>query len=405
MGLSPIAEDIAVASEKPGDKVTVRVFRSVFEMEEIRSVWTSWNCHPNSDIDFYLTVNRLRPEIIRPHVVVLYRDGHPEAMLIGRMVKEQIGFRLGYWTIFRLEARLLRITYGGLLGNSTEENCGILVRSVLDSLCQGEADVARLSHVRADSPLFRSATTLPGFASRDYVPSIQVHRTLNLSPTAREFQESLSKKVRKNLRWQAKKFLEDYKNNVKLACFRDSSDLDRMIREVEEVAKKTYQRGLGVGFEDSHETRERLRHEADKGWLRMHLLYVNDRPSAYWWGTVYGKTFHSVAMGYDPGLARYSPGMFLVVRVIESLCGGESGGGVETVDFGLGDAQYKDVLGNEHWQDASLFIYASTLKGLALFMLNTPMALASHVVGKGLEKTRLLQRVKTLWRRRLRSGD
>ena len=49
--------------------ISVRVIRTTEEVEDIRDTWTSWQHHPNIDIDFYLTVNRLRPQILRPHVM------------------------------------------------------------------------------------------------------------------------------------------------------------------------------------------------------------------------------------------------------------------------------------------------------------------------------------------------
>ena len=57
--------------------LTTRIIRTREEIEDIRDLWVSWQSHPNSDIDFYLTVQRLRPKIVRPHVIVVYNDGRP----------------------------------------------------------------------------------------------------------------------------------------------------------------------------------------------------------------------------------------------------------------------------------------------------------------------------------------
>jgi hypothetical protein len=385
--------------------LNVRILRSPGELEEIREVWTSWQHHPNIDIDFYLTVNRLRPQILRPHVMVLYRDNHPDALLIGRIVNERIAFSIGYKTILKPKARILRIAYNGLLGNLSPANSEVLVNEILSTLRHGESDLAAFSHVRADSPVYQAARQVPGFLSRDFFPRFQLHRSMTVPATVEDFNQRLSKKVRKNQKWQAKIILQDFSGNIRIDCIREMDGLERMIRDVEEIARKTYQRGLGVGFEDTAEMHERLRLEAEKGRLRAFILYIVDRPCAFWVGTVYQRTFHSDFMGYDPEYGRYSPGMFLMMRVIEGLCEGQGSTDVAQIDFGLGDAQYKEILGNCTWQEASMFIYAPTLKGLALFLLKTPMAFVDHAVRKGLEKTQLLQRVKALWRRRVRGKE
>ena len=380
--------------------ISIRTFRTPSEIEEIREVWKSWQYHPNADIDFFLTVNRVRPQILRPHVMVLYRDNRPEAMLVGRIVNERIAFKIGYKTILKPRARMLRIASNGLLGNLSRANSEVLVKKILDTLRRGESDLAVLSNVRADSLVYQAATRVPGFLSRDFFPRLQPHRSMTIPATVEDFHRRLSPKVRKNSKWT--KLLREFPNRLRIDCIRETDGLERMFRDVEEIAGKTYQRGLGVGFQDSTEMRERLSLEAERGRLRAFILYLAGRPSAFWVGTVYQRTFHGDFVGYDPEYGQYSPGMFLMMRVIEGFCKGQGSGDVAQIDFGCGDAQYKQILCHEQWQEASLLIFAPNVKGFALFLLKTPMALAEHAVRKGLEKVRLLQRVKTLWRRHAR---
>lgn len=94
-------------ADKAGGQLAVRVFRSLSEVEEIRSVWTLWNDHPNSDIDFYVLLTQLRLEIVRPHIIVLYRDERPQAMLIGRVLEQRLKFKIGYQTVLKPKARVL----------------------------------------------------------------------------------------------------------------------------------------------------------------------------------------------------------------------------------------------------------------------------------------------------------
>ncbi|MGB7149483.1 MAG: GNAT family N-acetyltransferase, partial [Terriglobales bacterium] len=92
----------------------------------------------------------------------------------------------------------------------------------------------------------------------------------------------------------------------------------------------------------------------------------------------------------------FSPGTFLMTKILEQFCAE----GVEEVDFGLGDAPYKQRFGNCWWEEASIDIFAPTLKGLRINALRTPAIFTEQVVKKTLEKTQILPRIKRLWRNR-----
>jgi CelD/BcsL family acetyltransferase involved in cellulose biosynthesis len=180
-------------------------------------------------------------------------------------------------------------------------------------------------------------------------------------------------------------------------CFRETQELELMFHDVEEIAGKTYQRGLGVGFIDNDENRIRLNLEADKGWLRMYVLYVGAKPCAYWWGTVYKNTFHSCALGFDPAFRRYSPGVYLLMKALENLCSD----GVRQLDFGLGDARYKKQFGTDCWEEATVNVFAFTIKGLALQLSLRVCSILDGVGRRMIQKTGITDWLKTSWRRRL----
>jgi CelD/BcsL family acetyltransferase involved in cellulose biosynthesis len=382
------------------EQLTTKVLRTVPEVEALRSVWEGWQCHPNSDLDFYLAVLRSVPGVLRPHIIMVFRDGHADAMLVGRREDTRLDFKIGYASFFKPRARALTFIYGGLLGNACPDSCRTLTHEVMKSLRGGEADVAFFNHLRVESPLYASLAGLTGFLTRDHFPTVQTHWSLNLPNSPEEFWAQLSTKTRNTQRRRAKRLLEDHSADVRTICFQDSSELDRMIRDVERVAQKTYQRGLGVGFSDSRDMRERLYLKLRKGWLRTYVLYVADKPRAFWSGTLYHGEFHGDVVGYDPEYSAYSPGMYLMIRAIEGFCNRNGDEKVSVVDFGLGDAQYKEELCNSRWQDATVYLFAPTLRGLALNAVRTPIILLDRIGRKVLERAKLLQRVKKMWRTR-----
>jgi hypothetical protein len=374
----------------------VKVLRAIPELEEIREVWESWPGNRDSEIETYLTFVRSSPETERPHVLVVYRQGRPDAILVGRIDQGKIRCRLGYFGMgFR--ARIMCFVYGALRGNPSSQNCELLVNEILQSLSLGEADAAYLNFLKRESDLCRLATHRPGLLCRDYIRVAQQHFGAALPATVGAFYGGLSYLTRQKAKQKQRKLLKDYGGDVRIRCFRDAAELESLFRDVEQVAKKSYQRGLGVGFIDSPKMREQFRLKAEKGWLRAYILYIADRPGAFWVGDVNGTTFGSDYTGYDPEFEKYSPGMYLIVKILEGFCDGNREG-VTEVDFSPGAAQWKEVLSNRVWQEDSVYIFAPSIKGISLNLVRSFVVGMDQAIKKALAHTRLLRRIKKRWR-------
>ena len=377
---------------------SVRILRQIPDLEEIRTVWESWPGNRDSEMESYLTFMRSNPSVIRPHILVLYRSGKPDAILVGRIDAGRISCRLGYLHLDP-SAKILYFVYGAFRGNESKENSALLVTNILESLRVGEADVAYMNYLRDDSELFRLCVKTPSLLCRDYVRLQQPHFAAILPNSTEEFYRGLSS----NARWQAKnkekKLIKEFAGDVRIQCFRKTADLDTLITDVEKVAKTSYQRGLGVGFADSPLTREGLRLKAERGWLRGYVLYLGGSPSAFWIGDINDGTFGSDYLAYNAEVGKHSPGMYLTLKVIEGFCQNSSEG-VRAIDFATGHAQYKEVLSNQQWNEASVHIFAPTLKGIALNLSKTLIAGLDQLIKKALSRTGLLQQIKKSWRGR-----
>jgi hypothetical protein len=384
------------------DEVCVKVLRSVSELDAIRQVWASWPGNRDSEIGSYTRFVQSSTSTLRPHVVAVFRGSTPEAILVGRVDLGHITCRLGYWRV-NLPARILYFVYGALRGNASLENCDVILRSVLRSLSDHEADVAYMNFLRTDSELYRLATERPWLLNRDYVRTSQRHFVTSLPSSVEEFYKALSSGARWQTKSKQKKLLKDFRGEVKIRCFREPSELGAMIRDVEQVAGKSYQRGLGVGFVGGPEALEALRFKAERGWLRAYVLYLADRPCAFWIGDVNEGTFGSDYLGYDAEFAKYSPGMFLILKTIEGFCDG-SHERVTEVDFATGYAQYKEVLSNREWRETGVYIFAPTFKGIALNVLRTAISGTDQVVKGALSRMGLLQKIKKRWRDHARAS-
>jgi Acetyltransferase (GNAT) domain len=377
--------------------VEVRVARSVEDVEAIREVWSSWKGHRDSDIDFCLRFVWSRPEVIRPHVIVIYRAGHADAMLVGRLERSQMKSQIGYLHLPGISSRSLMFSYGGLLGNPSPENTKALVGSIVSVLRQGEADMAMLDHPTVGSPLYENVLLGCGFATRDHCVRPESHSVMALPASVEELYRSFSQGLRAEIRRKKKKLLADFGEGVVIRCYRAPEELESALPAVEDIARNTYQRGLGVGFQDTPQMRQRLSFCAEKGWLRIYVLAISGKPCAFWVGTLSNSVFVSDYNAYDPKFRDYSVGTYLLAEVVEDFCDE----GVKAVDFGFGEAEYKSRFANVAHAEASLRIFAPKPRGVALNLVRTATGLMDDTLRKALERTDLLPKIRRFWRARL----
>jgi Acetyltransferase (GNAT) domain len=379
-------------------QLTLRVARSVNEIEEIRGIWTEWQSNPISDIDNYLSLMRSRPEIESPHVMLIYRDSCLDSILVGRLERTRISCALGYLKLFQPEVRTLCISHEGFLGNQSAENSRFITREIVKCLSRGEAGVARFDYLGIDSSLFEEVKGVPGILCRDHFASTQPHGCLRLQGSFEEFTASLSRKERHNLKRYAGRVKADFPGKMRIQSFRREEQVEDLIRDTEEVAKKTYQRGLGVGFQDDLETRQLLRTAARKGTLRGCIMYLGDYPAAFMIGIQYRQALHGIAMGYDPQYNEYSLGSLVLMHWIQEAFEASGSQAVSEIDLGAGDGRHKRAIYNHTWHESLAYIFAPTPKGLLLNFLKTATYLMDQGLKKLLLKTGFLEKIKKVWR-------
>jgi hypothetical protein len=70
------------------------------------------------------------------------------------------------------------------------------------------------------------------------------------------------------------------------------------------------------------------------------------------------------------------------------------------MDFGLGDAEWKQRFGNHHWREASVYLFAPKVKAIFLNLVWSPAILLERAVKRVLQRVQLLTKLKKAWRER-----
>jgi Acetyltransferase (GNAT) domain len=346
---------------------TLQTIRDLREVESLREDWKSWQKTRDSDLDFFSGMVRSRGDGGRPHVLVLSRNARREALLVGLNYRAKIPLKLCSVTMHHSEVNVLEFVHGGLLGNASRENCEALIQGVMRSLAGGDADMALWQRLDVHSALYTCALQLPSPVLRDHSRVLYHHWFMDFPKDLDAFLSSLERSQRSKLRRKYKRVLNSFQGRMQVRSFRTIADLEQAIPDMEQIARKSVKRQLGYGFFDTQLTREQLLVEAERGWLQIYILYIEEKPVSFWKGTLYERCLRADHAGFDAAWSAFSPGIFLFLYILENL----SDEDIKTVDLGYGNGQLYECFGNERRSEGRVQIYAPKLSTLQMNLLHT----------------------------------
>ncbi len=368
----------------------VKAFLSWEQVEAIKKQWVAPGNAPESNWELYRDSLRSRSECLAPYVLSAYDGNRLLGMLGGRVERGDVVLRFGYWRLLRLPLQKIMIDFvQTLLPEDCEELLRRTVSKVVEDLLCRRADVAAFDFMPDDSTVHRflQEIELP-FGMKNSVSQRRIHWYLNLPTNFHEYQRN-----HKGLMQKVRKFETAYGGRHEYRLLSGSNEIDDFCASAEVVARSSYQRALHTGFLNSREDRGKIRAAAAQGsWLAF-IALVEGRPVAFWSGCRFENNVFLWWTSYDRDYQEFSPGLVAFTRLVERLMGD----GVTWIDFGGGDAPYKERLGNESRWERKLCIYAPTLRGmLAKGICGLDAALGNLIRTK---LKGLANRLKSPWRR------
>jgi len=376
------------------------IARSPDEIEAIRPIWEKMQHNEpypviNADIDRFLSVIEAGGDSMRPHIVLVKQNGQPRAMIIGRLEKHPVELKLGYKTLLSPNLKCLTIVYGGILGQPEKELCSYLIGKLMKMFHRHEVDLLFFNNLRVDSHLYQRARKIPGILSRGYFPRIQSHWQTHIPENVESFYERIPSKHKREWRRCERRLAKECKGPVEVLCSRKESQINQIMRVACDISERSYKHAMNVGITDDACTRALLGQAARKDSLRAYILYVNKVPCAFEFGLHYGETFFVEYMGYDRAWSSFGPGALLWVKAIEDLC---THSATNVLDYGFGDAPYKQRLGTKVWQEASVYIFAPRAYPIFINMVRTSTMGLNVGLEYILKKTGLVGWIKRCWR-------
>lgn len=374
---------------------TINTITSWEDVATIRPYWESVQWHPGADFEFYHLVLTNRPEVIHPCIFVVSLQGKNVALLAARVERGTLPLRFGYATVAQFRVSRLVIMEGGFMGQRDDDIFSELLSYIDSFTSKRSIDIALLENMQSTSPHVSRAMNTYGHWRVSPAHKPAEHWRLQLPKTFEEFMSGRSKKRRYWLNRLPRVLDKDFPARWSIVRYSSVEEAPKFIEDAEAIAKTTYHRAIGVGFRNNEETSRRITMEARRQQLHGYVLVIDGEPQAFWYCFKYGPTLYLAATGYNPIYRPYEIGTILLLKVIESFCGTD----ITTIDFGLGDAEYKQRFGTEHFQECSLLVFKKGLKGRGLHTLHWIATAFGDFAKRLLDKLNATQRIKTFWRR------
>jgi hypothetical protein len=378
----------------------IRVARTVEELKALRPIldrveWGRFEADP----EYVMSMIAARDGNPQPFVVVAESGGIPLATFVAIIENIRLSSSFGYRALANPHLRALVGAHGGTLAWDDEAARSVL-RTIREALVDGEAEALWCPSLPLDSYPYRLAPLLGSTLFRPGFAKIWTHRRLDLPATFEEFLGNLRKATRADIRRDGRRLEAAFRDRLGVVRLHETGgDVESIATALEHVAAKTYQRGLGAGFIDSPEQRSLIELGLEREAFRAWILEIDGAPVAYWQGSVYGRSYISSATGYDHSFAKHRVGVCLLAHVIGDLCADL---GVDCIDWGFGDAEYKRLFSTESFDERDLVVLAPTLKGARVSVTRAAVLGSSAAARKAADTFGVTNRVKKKWRQRRR---
>lgn len=393
-GMTGVAEDdpgMGRPTNARDHGVRTTVARTLDEVEDLRSNFEQLPSDDiDSDLDFFSTVNRHQEGVIRPHVMVLQLASGRHIRIVARLVERRS--RLPVRPL-----RILQVTFGGVVGLETNDDCALAVGALQDALRAGDADMVSLPKLEVGGRLYEAGRAAAPWWRREPMGQQSVHWRAKLPDSVDLFMKARSGKTRANIRYYARKLRSAHGEALTVRAFHDMGNFKRLLADIEAIAAKTYQRGLGVGYTGDPMQTALMELAGRRGSLRAWVLYIHESPAAFWFGYCYRGTFWSMANAFDTAYSDLRIGQYLQMQVMEELCKEPD---VHAFDWGAGDAEYKRRFGDEVTEHADVVLYRASVRGTWTCATRTVQIAARRNAKAWVGETGVGKRAKKAWRSR-----
>lgn len=305
------------------------------------------------------------------------------------------GFTIGERKLWSLPVRRTTKVGFDCLGSMDEEDW----RKVLEAAIERwPFTMLDLGEVPVGSPLHGAVRRLGArFATARSARKSSIRWFIDMPPSFEEFLAGLRPSTRKSVTYKMRRFEREL--NCDFVTVTDADEIDRFLREGEQISRKTYQWNVGQRLENDFETRAAYERMAARGAMRCYLLHVDGEPAGFLRGELQDGIYHYETPGFDPKLEKHSPGLVLLLWVIRDLIENAE---CRVFDFGVGgDNQgYKARFGNRSVECDPLQIFRTTDPySMLVYSAQQGLSVTKNIASSVLGESRFRQKLKKMIRK------
>jgi hypothetical protein len=291
-------------------------------------------------------------------VAILRQDGRIQALAPLLVEQSHLSLKLSVVTLARYPVRMARLVGPGFLyGRGVD--CADAARHLLQALAR-EGLPLSLEELIVPGPEHALLSGEEGRAMgfRFVVTREEKVRRLRLQIDHEKYLSDLGTKQRNNMK-RMLRGLDEGKDPQgaawapELERIVSPSDVQRFLDDLDAIFKNTWQaKTKGYVVRNGPKDVAFLTAVAERGWLRSYLLRVQGKPVAFVLGYQYGGTFLHDETGYAIEHRDTRPGIYLNHMLVADLFAENR---PAVLDFGFGENEYKDAIGNEESDVISAF--------------------------------------------------
>jgi hypothetical protein len=297
-------------------------------------------------------------------------------------------FRVGGIRLGRLPYRTIELFGRGVVANQDH-----LIAEALSGLrtVPWPFHALAVQETPTESPLWQAIASGAAGEYQTLKRATTVHHVVDLPGSFEAYMAGFSAKTRSTWKRKTRK-LESDCGPLRLEVFTEADEVSSMLALIEPVCRLTYHYHL-MGHDLSPRNLQLVRNLtgwAQRSWLRTYVLFAGDRPVAYVVGSLSRGRYSYDMPGFDPGLSAASPGILLLLRMVEDLIGVEA----TMLDFGSGHADYKEMLATRSFPEVSALLVRRTPYAQGIAHLQRGVLAAAKSGTQLLDRFQVKSRVK-----------
>ena len=378
----------------------VRILRSREELEPLVPAWIDATIHPQAHPDIFFRLCEADDVILRPHVPVeLNSDGSIRGMMVSRLEYSKFVRAGRYLPLPQPMAKSVIIPFDGIIGSDAAECAPRLLKALMKTMDDGEADVVDLPFMPIDHPVRVALMAMPDKRFSSATTNENAHWHIDVKDNFDEQLKLLGKSTRGTLRNNLNKFQREFKERFEIRSYDSNSDLDELMKFSELVANKSYHRGLDVGFSLSNRECAVYQGGHAMGALWGQVMLIDEKPAAFIHAFKWKKRLFGTYMGFDRDFSKLPLGTIILFESLRTMCGTNE---VTTWDFGPGEAEYKSRICTRKDEEEQRTLFANNLRALRIKVVTSTFSGFENVLKMALRKLNLEVRLKTVMRNRVR---